>query len=113
MKKKVLALFMVLSMLFSLTACGSGGEIVDFVTNDTGNNGDSPKSGNTTGTSKKTSDTNPAGMKTISKENLKIGVLYIGSASETSGYTYAHEIGIQGMANNIGLERRLTQSHWL
>lgn len=104
MKKKVLALFMVLSMLFSLTACGSGGEIVDFVTNDTGNNGDSPKSGNTTGTSKKTSDTNPAGMKTISKENLKIGVLYIGSASETSGYTYAHEIGIQGMANNIGLE---------
>lgn len=104
MKKKVLALFMVLSMLFSLTACGSGGEIVDFVTNDMGNNGDSPKSGNTTGTSKKTSDTNPAGMKTISKENLKIGVLYIGSASETSGYTYAHEIGIQGMANNIGLE---------
>ena len=44
-----------------------------------------------------------SGMKTISKDELKIGVLYIGSASETSGYTYAHEIGIQGMANNIGL----------
>ena len=45
-----------------------------------------------------------AGMKTIAKDKLKIGVLYIGSASETSGYTYAHEIGIQGMANNIGLD---------
>ena len=43
-------------------------------------------------------------MKTIAKDKLKIGVLYIGSASETSGYTYAHEIGIQGMANNIGLD---------
>ena len=97
MKKKILVLFMTVCMVFSLTACGSGGEIVDLVTNDTGEN-------ESLDTAKKTVDTNPAGMKTISKKNLKIGVLYIGSASETSGYTYAHEIGIQGMANNIGLD---------
>ncbi|MCR5338970.1 MAG: BMP family ABC transporter substrate-binding protein [Lachnospiraceae bacterium] len=47
--------------------------------------------------------TNPAGLKTIAKEDVKVGVLYIGSASETSGYTYAHELGIQGMAANLGL----------
>jgi len=50
-----------------------------------------------------TQETNPAGMKTITKEDVKVGVLYIGSASETSGYTYAHELGIQGMASNLGL----------
>ena len=37
-------------------------------------------------------------------KDIKIGVLYIGSASETSGYTYTHELGIQGMVNNLGLD---------
>ena len=70
------------------------------VTNDTG---EKTEVSQNLDTAKKAADTNKAGMKTISKDELKIGVLYIGSASETSGYTYAHEIGIQGMANNIGL----------
>ena len=70
------------------------------VTNDTGEKTEVSQNSDT---AKKAADTNKAGMNTISKEELKIGVLYIGSASETSGYTYAHEIGIQGMANNIGL----------
>ncbi len=100
MKKKILSLLMTLCMVFSLTSCGTGGEIVDMVTNDTGEKTDVSQNSDT---ADKAADTNKAGMKTISKEDLKIGVLYIGSASETSGYTYAHEIGIQGMANNIGL----------
>lgn len=103
MKKKVLAFMLAVCMLFSMTACGSRGEIVDMVTNDTGSSNGSSEAGKTSDNKKETAVTNPAGMKTISKENLKVGVLYIGSASETSGYTYAHEIGIQGMANNIGL----------
>ena len=70
------------------------------VTNDTGEKTEVSQNSDT---AKKAADTNKAGMKTISKDELKIGVLYIGSASETSGYTYAHEIGIHGMANNIGL----------
>ena len=49
-------------------------------------------------------ETNPAGLKTIPLEDVKIGVLYIGSASDTSGYTYAHELGIQGMVSNLGLK---------
>lgn len=100
MKRKILSLLMTLCMVFSLTSCGSGGKIVDLVTNDTGEKTEVSQNSDT---AKKAADTNKAGMNTISKEELKIGVLYIGSASETSGYTYAHEIGIQGMANNIGL----------
>lgn len=100
MKRKILSLLMTFCMVFSLTSCGSGGKIVDMVTNDTGEKTEVSQNSDT---AKKAADTNKAGMNTISKEELKIGVLYIGSASETSGYTYAHEIGIQGMANNIGL----------
>mgnify|MGYP000283389886 FL=1 len=94
MKRKILSLLMTFCMVFSLTSCGRGGKVVDMVTNDTGEK---------TEVSQNSDTANKAGMKTISKDELKIGVLYIGSASETSGYTYAHEIGIQGMANNIGL----------
>ena len=100
MKRKILSLLMTFCMVFFLTSCGSGGKIVDMVTNDTGEKTEVSQNSDT---AKKAADTNKAGMKTISKDELKIGVLYIGSASETSGYTYAHEIGIQGMANNIGL----------
>ena len=100
MKRKILSLLMTFYMVFSLTSCGRGGKVVDMVTNDTGEKTEVSQNSDT---AKKAADTNKAGMKTISKDELKIGVLYIGSASETSGYTYAHEIGIQGMANNIGL----------
>lgn len=100
MKRKILSLLMTFCMVFSLTSCGRGGKVVDMVTNDTGEKTEVSQNSDT---AKKVADTNKAGMKTISKDELKIGVLYIGSASETSGYTYAHEIGIQGMANNIGL----------
>lgn len=100
MKRKILSLLMTFCMVFSLTSCGRGWKVVDMVTNDTGEKTEVSQNSDT---AKKAADTNKAGMKTISKDELKIGVLYIGSASETSGYTYAHEIGIQGMANNIGL----------
>ena len=100
MTRKILSLLMTFCMVFSLTSCGRGGKVVDMVTNDTGEKTEVSQNSDT---AKKAADTNKAGMKTISKDELKIGVLYIGSASETSGYTYAHEIGIQGMANNIGL----------
>ena len=100
MKRKILSLLMTFCMVFSLTSCGRGGKVVDMVTNDTGEKTEVSQNSDT---AKKAADTNKAGMKTISKDELKIGVLYIGSASDNSGYTYAHEIGIQGMANNIGL----------
>lgn len=39
----------------------------------------------------------------IPKEDIKIGVLYLGSSQDSSGYTYSHELGIKAMQFNVGL----------
>jgi basic membrane protein A len=39
----------------------------------------------------------------VAKEDLKIGVLYIGDPAEGSGYTYAHDQGVQKMKETVGL----------
>lgn len=41
--------------------------------------------------------------KGIAKEEIKVGVLHIGDPAEGSGYSYTHDIGIQGMQENLGL----------
>lgn len=40
----------------------------------------------------------------IPVEEIKVGVLHITDPAEGSGYTYTHDIGIQGMQKNLGLE---------
>ena len=35
--------------------------------------------------------------------NIKVGVLHLSDPEEGSGYTYTHDIGIQGMKQNLGL----------
>ncbi len=42
-------------------------------------------------------------QKGIPKEELKIGVLHLTDPSEGNGYTYMHDLGIQGMQQNLGL----------
>lgn len=39
----------------------------------------------------------------ITKDNIKIGVIHIGNPSDGSGYSYTHDLGIQGMQENLGL----------
>ena len=39
----------------------------------------------------------------ISNDDMKVGVLYISDPSEGSGYSYTHDLGIQGMQENLGL----------
>ena len=39
----------------------------------------------------------------ISKDDMKVGALYISDPSEGSGYSYTHDLGIQGMQENLGL----------
>ena len=41
--------------------------------------------------------------KGISKDKIKVGVLHLSDPEEGSGYTYTHDIGIQGMKQNLGL----------
>ena len=38
----------------------------------------------------------------VAKEDLKVGIIYIGDEQE--GYTYAHMLGIEGMKEALGLE---------
>lgn len=39
----------------------------------------------------------------ITKENIKVGVIHLSDPAEGSGYTYTHDLGIQGMQQNLGL----------
>lgn len=39
----------------------------------------------------------------VSKDELKVGVIHITDPAEGSGYTYTHDLGIQGMQKNLGL----------
>lgn len=79
-------LSVLLSCIFLLTACGSE-QIDDYVTNkgyeDLTKNADNGKG--------------------IPKEEIKVGVLHISDPAEGSGYAYTHDIGIQGMQENLGL----------
>lgn len=96
MRKKAIFIFFLFTLVLSLVACSSSSDKMDdYVTNK--NYSDKSQEANDNLTETK------AGTKIIKKDDLKIGVLYIGSAADTSGYTYAHELGISQMINNIGL----------
>lgn len=114
MKKRILSVLLTIVMIVALTGCGND-VIIDVVTNDNSQNVDKNNSStekneqdnktenNVSENVVKVPEKNPAGLSPISKKDIKIGVLYIGGADDTSGYTYAHELGIQGMISNIGL----------
>lgn len=42
--------------------------------------------------------------KSIAKEDIKVGVIHITNPAEGAGYTYTHDVGIQEMQRDIGLE---------
>ena len=101
MRQKVTGI--VLSMLLILgTVTGCGGaasQPEDYATNEgyettTAQNSESTD----TGDSKEEKDS-----KGISKEDVKVGVLYITDPAEGSGYSYTHDLGILGMQSNLGL----------
>lgn len=39
----------------------------------------------------------------ISKDEIKVGVIHLTDPAEGGGYTYTHDLGIQGMQQNLGL----------
>ena len=47
--------------------------------------------------------TQTATIAAIPKDQLKIGVIHIGDQADGSGYSYTHDLGIQGMQKNLGL----------
>lgn len=93
MKKKILSLILSVCMINTLAGCGKGtAKVDDYVTNE----------GYESETVKKGSNREDA-SKGVSLENIKVGVLYISDPSEGSGYSYTHDLGVQGMQSNLGL----------
>ena len=91
MKKKIVALMLVLCMIGTLSGCGNI-QADDYVTNE----------GYESETVKTDGDKEEA-SKGVSVENIKVGVLYISDPSEGSGYSYTHDLGVQGMQSNLVL----------
>lgn len=94
MKKKLLSLLMVSALVVTMvTGCG---------TKKDGNTDTEPTTAPAGETSK--GETAADGLfAPIAKEDIKVGVLHITDPAEGSGYTYTHDIGIQGMQKNLGL----------
>lgn len=84
-RTRFFAFLLVLTMI--LGGCGSSHPMDDYATNK-GYEQKKEEAGNEKG---------------IPKEEIKIGVLHIGDPAEGNGYTYTHDIGIQGMQENLGL----------
>ena len=92
MKKfgKILALILCAALVLAFAGCGNTA-------------GDT--SSKTDGASDAAGDNGEKGtMPAIPKDQVKVGVIHISDPAEGSGYTYTHDLGIQAMQKNVGLE---------
>jgi len=87
-------------MIGLLTGCGSQSKVPDdYATNE---GYQTEKADAKADTETNTAETTAAAAG-IAKEDIKVGVLYISDPAEGSGYSYTHDLGIQGMQENLGL----------
>ena len=91
---------MILALVGLLTGCGSQSKVPDdYATNE---GYQTEKADAKADTETDTAETTAAAAG-IAKEDIKVGVLYISDPAEGSGYSYTHDLGIQGMQENLGL----------
>lgn len=91
---------MILALVGLLTGCGSQSKVPDdYATNE---GYQTEKADAKADTETNTAETTAAAVG-IAKEDIKVGVLYISDPAEGSGYSYTHDLGIQGMQENLGL----------
>lgn len=91
---------MILALVGLLTGCGSQSKVPDdYATNE---GYQTEKADAKSDTETDTAETTAAAAG-IAKEDIKVGVLYISDPAEGSGYSYTHDLGIQGMQENLGL----------
>lgn len=91
MKKRRWRVLAVWLCCLLLTGCGGNTQIDDLATN---------QQDTTEQTGQAAREENESG---IAKEDIKVGVIHISDPAEGSGYTYTHDLGIQGMQENLGL----------
>ena len=82
-------LALTLSAAFLLTGCNAvkTGSPDDYATNK--------------GYEQSEGDTAQKGEGGISKDQIKVGVLYLSDPDEGSGYSYTHDLGVKGMQENL------------
>lgn len=113
--KKFLSLFVVSAMVVSLCACGStqnsGNADAADATEETATETTEAETEDSTQAEETADDEATDGeaaatgvMPAIAKEDIKVGVIHITDPAEGSGYTYTHDLGIQGMQKNLGLD---------
>ena len=97
MKKRMIkltgALLLVASLVFS--GCGKSTQLDDYATNE---GSDSVEEGTEAVADNTSGDTGG-----IPKDEIKVGVIHLSNPAEGSGYTYTHDLGIQGMQQNLNL----------
>lgn len=99
-KGKEKQICMILALVGLLTGCGSQSKVPDdYATNE---GYQTEKADAKADTETNTAETTAAAAG-IAKEDIKVGVLYISDPAEGSGYSYTHDLGIQGMQENLGL----------
>jgi len=103
--KKLLSLLVVSAMVVSLCACGSSQTPADVTEENNEAAADADAAENADTKADAEAETAAAGvMPAIAKEDIKVGVIHITDPAEGSGYTYTHDLGIQGMQKNLGLD---------
>ena len=85
MGKKLIAVLLAVLMLAGIVGCAA-------------NNSANVPADDTEGGSEVVEET--AG---IAADEIKVGVVHIGDPADGSGYSYTHDLGIQGMQKNLGL----------
>ncbi len=105
MRKKHWKSVMLLLMCVMLTACGNT-EIEDYATNE----GYTATGGSVTSQAQQENGEDHAESAEsegtgIPVEKVKIGVVHLTSPEDGNGYTYTHDLGIQGMERNLGLSK--------
>ncbi len=96
MKRKLLYL-LALCAVTLFCGCGETQTIDDYATNE----GYETSSSSSKVSSSDGSDA--VAVSGIPKDEIKVGVLHLSDPAEGSGYSYTHDLGIQGMQANLGL----------
>ena len=94
--RRLLYIFMIIMCTIFMAGCAVHASPDDYAVNEgyevKGSSSKNTGSGNSGG-----------GTSGIAKDKIKVGVIHLSDPAEGSGYTYTHDIGIQGMQQNLGL----------